>query len=132
MSYPFVNKLVYSFDVYPSTIIGNDFKNVTVLGIVGYEQAIRDADIPAIHANVYPLLPQGTPEDPTQYDYLLVRTSAGRNTVLGIPWINLETVQLVESRKMSIVLDGVGSVDVDRVRSILVANGYNNISISLN
>lgn len=131
MSYPFELKKVYNFDVYPSTILGDDFRNVTILSIMDYESALQLADVAAIHVNVYPYLPTGLPDDPSQYDYVRIRTASGQSTILGISWINLDTVELVESRRMTIKIDGVGSSDIERVRLALVQNGYNNIEISI-
>jgi len=76
-------------------------------------------------------LPAGLPDDPSQYDYVRIRTASGQSTILGISWINLDTVELVESRRMTIKIDGVGSSDIERVRLALVQNGYNNIEISI-
>ena len=132
MPYPFELKKVYSFDVYPSQLLGNDFQNVTVLSILDFDTALQFMDVPALHTNVFPTLPAGTPDDPAAYDYVKIKTASGQNTILGIPWINQATIALVESRKMTIVIDGVSAADVDRARNALAQNGFNQIAISLN
>jgi hypothetical protein len=132
MAYPFEIKGVYNFDVYPTAILGDDFDNVTILAILDYETALQTADIPAIHTNVFPYLPSGIPDDPSQYDYVRIRTASGSATILGIPWINLDTLELVESRRMTVKIEGVSSSDVERVRIALVQNGFNNLEITLN
>jgi hypothetical protein len=132
MAYPFEIKGVYNFDVYPTVILGDDFNNVTILAILDYETALQTADIPAIHTNVFPYLPTGIPDDPSQYDYVRIRTASGAATILGIPWINLDTLELVESRRMTVKIEGVNSSDVERVRIALVQNGFSNIEIILN
>lgn len=132
MAYPFEIKGVYNFDVYPTAILGDDFSNVTILAILDYETALQTADIPAIHTNVFPYLPSGIPDDPSQYDYVRIRTASGSATILGIPWINLDTLELVESRRMTVKIEGVSSSDVERVRIALVQNGFNNLEITLN
>lgn len=132
MPYPFELKSVYNFDVYPSAILGTDFQNVTILAILDYETALQSVDLPALHVNVFPLLPAGVPDDPSQYDYVKIKTSSGVNTILGIPWINLATLVLVVSRRMTVTIDGVSGDDVNRVQTCLAQNGYNNINIVLN
>ncbi len=132
MSYPFQLKNVYNFEVYPSPSLGTGFQNVTVLAILDYETALQSADIPAMHVNVYPHLPAGTPDDPSQYDYIRIRTQNGATTILGIPWINLDTLELRQSMSMTVTIEDVGSVDLERVRLALVQNGYNNIKLTLN
>jgi hypothetical protein len=112
-------------------LLGTDFQNVTVLAILDYESALGLADIPAMHENVYPYLPAGSPRDPSTYDYLKIRTSAGRTVVLGMPWINESSITLVSSQKMLVTIDGVGSADIARVRTALNQNGYSAIKIEL-
>jgi hypothetical protein len=131
MSYPFSIKKVYHFDVYPSGILGNDFQNVTVLSIMDYESAIQMADIPAIHANVFPTLPAGTPEDPSATNYLKIRTANGQTTVLGLSWIKEETVQEVNSIAVQVTISGVATEDVSRIRVALAQNGFNNLDIKV-
>lgn len=131
MSYSFQNRKVYSFDVHPSAILGTGFKNVTVQAVLDYNSALNFGDIDALHANVYRYLPSGTPNRPQDFDYLLIRTDSGTTTVIGVPWIVEETIELVESLTMSVVIEGVGSADIERVRACLTQNGYDKISISL-
>jgi hypothetical protein len=127
----FQNRKVYSFDVHPSPILGTGFKNVTVQATLDYQSALGFADIDALHANVYRYLPAGTPDRPQDFDYLLIRTEDGTTTVIGVPYIVEETITLVESLKMTVTIDGVGSVDIERVRACLSQNGYDKISISM-
>ena len=130
--YPFVLKGVYSFTLYPATVIRGDFTDVTIMATMDYETALTIADIPAVHANVYPYLPSGTPNDPSQYDYVKVKLSSGAITVLGMPWINQSTITLVQSLTATVIIEGVSNNDGPRIRDALVQNGYNNLTISIN
>lgn len=130
-SYPFQTRKAYSFDLHPSSILGTGFKNVTVQAILDYHAALAFADLDALHVNVFPHLPAGTPNRPQDFDYLWIRTQNGDTTIIGIPWIVEETIELVESLKMNVVIDGVGSIDIERVRACLSQNGYDKIEISL-
>lgn len=131
MAIPFEVRKVYSFDVYGTSILTNGFKNVTIMAILDYESALDFRDVTAVHHQVYPSLPVGTPDDPTSYDYVHVRLASGDKTVLGLPWINLTTVVEIASRKIMATIDGVSSADLDRVRTSLVQNGFNNIKLEL-
>lgn len=130
--YPFVIKAVYSFVLYPATVIRGDFTDVTIMAMMDYETALTLADIPAVHANVFPYLPSGTPNDPSQYDYVKVKLSSGLITVLGIPWINESTITLVQSLSATILIEGVSNNDGPRIRDALVQNGFNNLTITIN
>lgn len=131
MAYPFATRKVYSFDVYPTAVLGTSYKKVTVASILDYQTALGYADIEALHVNVYSYLPQGTPNRPQDFDYLLLRTESGDMTVVGVPWIIDETVELVESLKIQAIIDGVGTADLERIRACLTQNGYNNIDLQI-
>jgi hypothetical protein len=131
MSYSFQNRKVYSFDVHPSAILGTGFKNVTVQAVLDYDSALNFGDIDAQHANVYRYLPPGTPNRPQDFDYLLIKTDQGTATIIGVPWIVEETIELVEALTMTVKIEGVGNNDIERVRACLTQNGYDKISISL-
>lgn len=131
MSYPFALRQVYNFDVYAPAIIKNNFKGVTILGIVDYDRARREIDVDAMHISIYPHLPAGTPNDPRGYDYVIVKYPNGNTTVLGLAWINEDTIQVVESRTISVKIGGVTAADVNRVRAALVQNGFNDLAISV-
>jgi hypothetical protein len=131
MSYPFNIRGVYSFDVYPSTILGSEYQNCTVMSYMDYETALQQADIPAIHTQVYPYLPSGTPDDPSQYDYIKIKMSDGSTVILGIAWINLSSVTEIDSVKFNVVIEGVASSDVTKLRNALSQNGFNNFNITV-
>lgn len=131
MANNFETGLVYSFDIYPRAYFDTDFNNVTVLGTVGYEIASKYADIYALHAQVYPTLPGGTPNDPKAFNYLLIKTATGSTTIVGIPWIKQDTIELIESRTMIVTIDGVSASDITRVKNALVQNGFNRIDIKM-
>lgn len=130
--YPFSPRKVYSFTLYPTTVIPGDFSNVTVMGIIDYDTALQSADIPSIHVNVYPYIKQyGVPDDPSQYDYIKVKLANGTITVLGLPWINQSTIVLVQSLSATILLEGVDANAYDRIYQALVNNGFNNPKITI-
>lgn len=131
MASPFEIKGVYNFDVYPSAILGTSFQNVTILSIMDYESALNFGDIASLHINVFPYLPDGTPDDPTATDYVRIRTSSGVATILGVNWINLLTIEQVNSRRAVVTVEGVTNSDVPRIINALVQNGFNNVDVKL-
>jgi len=131
MAYQFKNRSTYSFSVYPSAMIGSDFTNIVALGVVDYEVARKYDDIYALHAQVYNTLPSGTVNNAEGYDYLLLRTQDGSTTVLGLPWIREDTIELKDARTANVTIFGVSGSDVEKIRNALVQNGYNNVEITL-
>lgn len=130
-SYPFAIKKTYSFSLYPAILMGTNYTRAMVLSIMDYEMAKQMSDIVSKHINVFPYLPSGTPNDPSQYDYLAVRMGAGEVQVIGIPWIKLDTVELVESRTCIVTIDDVSGADLERIRAALATNGYDKLSVKL-
>jgi hypothetical protein len=131
MASPFDITKVYSFDVYPSSILGTNFQNVTILSIMDYESALAFQDIAALHVNIYPTLPPATPDDPTATDYVRIRTASGARTILGMSWINLATIEQIDSRKASVLIDGISSSMVNQLRNTLIQGGFNILEIKL-
>lgn len=112
----------YNFVVYP-TVLGT-FKNVKIEGFVDYATAGNYIDVPAMHANVFGSIPTGLcPNDPRQYNYLLIRLSNGTQTAIGLPWISESTIELVESKRCIIVLEDESSERASILRSALAAVG---------
>ena len=131
MTNPFEIRKVYSWDVYPAALLGTNYKNVTVLAIMDRDTANKEIDTQALHVNFFPSLPAGTPNDPNGYDYIKIRTTAGQTTILGIAWINLASVTVVDSRTITVKISDVGAADITRVRNALVQNGFGSLDISI-
>lgn len=131
MAYNFETNSTYSFDIYPRAYFDTDFTNVTVLGTVGYEMAAKYADIYSLHVQVYPTLPENTPNDPKAFTYLIIKTTTGSTTVIATSWIKEDTIELIVARTMVVTIDNVSSSDINRVRNALVQNGFNNLDIQM-
>ncbi len=131
MSSTFVVNGKYNFEVFPIQILGNEFKNVTVLGVVHPSIAQNFLDLEASHVQIYPYLPSGTPDNARGYEYLMIRTVSGETTVLGLPWINAETITIVESGTLMVEIIDVTSQDIQRVSDALIANGFNAFNIKM-
>ncbi len=130
MTFQYSIKGVYSFDVYPTALLGNDWTKTTVMAVMDYETAKQFADVDALHVSVYPYLPVGTPDDPSQYDYLKVRTQSGVVTYLGRTWVNESSITAVDSVVIVAVIDNVSSANLNDVRNALVSNGFTSITLS--
>lgn len=131
MSVEFQTRKMYSFQVYPSAVLGTtNFQKVTVKSILDYNTAMQFADIHAQHENVFSYLPAGTPDRPEDFDYLLLETAAGK-TVIGVPWIIPETIEQVSSMKIQAVIEDVSTADVERIRACLTQNGYHKIDLKI-
>lgn len=121
-------KGIYNFEVYPTTI-STEFKNVTILSHMTYDIANNYGDLVALHMQYYPFLPSGTPDDPTLYEYLLVRLESGDDTIIAVPWINANTVEEVSSTPIQVVFENLKPNEVIILRDVLSINGFTNYTI---
>ncbi len=119
---------VVSFEVYPTAVLGNDFKNMTVVAILDAETA-RTAmpggfDAPAMHANVYNTLPEGTPNNYTRYNYVKLKHPNGTIRILGIPWIKPESIVSKVVNRGVFTIDAIGVADVAIIQQAIAGAGY--------
>ena len=128
---PFELDGVYNFNTLAPAILGADFKRATVLAILNYTVASGYINIESNHVNIYPYLPVGTVKDPKTYQYLLIKTQTGENTVLALPWINLDTVTRVTTQTISITINDVNVDDTVKIRDTLILMGYTDFAITI-
>lgn len=130
MPIPLEPRKVYNFNVYPSLLLGSDFSGSTVLSILHHSDAIRETDIFAQHAQIYPFLPAGTPNDATGYDYVKLELPSGNKIILGIPWIDANSIVLISSQRVNVSLTGIVPTDVAKIKALFAANNikYNSIT----
>lgn len=132
MAYPQFQLLsVYSFGVYPVAVIGNDYKNVQVMALMDFDTVNRDIDMQPLAEQVYPLLPPGTPRNPREYPYVKLKMPSGSYTYLGLPWIITDTVELVTTTTIDVVITGRQPSDITVIHDALVANGITDFEISV-
>ncbi|BEG72687.1 hypothetical protein [Pseudomonas phage PA1C] len=113
-----------SFEVYPSAQYGNNFKNVTLAAFLDANLVrILGFDLIAAHQNVYPTLPAGTPNDPSQYSYVRVEFEGGQHQYIGIPWIREGSVVVNNGQKATLVFQ---NIDQRRLERIIEACKMNN------
>jgi len=121
----------YNFSLYPAEILGSNFKNVQIVGVVSAALAQAYADIVALHVQVFPYLPAGVENNHASYDYVICKTSTGETTVIGTAWINQDTIELVESATITVVISDVVSSDQTIIANALRVNGFNAFTIKV-
>lgn len=100
----------YSFQVYPVAQLGNNFQNTVVLAKLDADTVKQlGVDIWGMHKQLYASLPSGTPNDPTQYQYLRLKLQSGQTTILAVPWIDDSTVELVSSETLQVTIGNIDS-----------------------
>lgn len=131
----FTNDLIgktVSFQVYPSAILTDDFRDVKIVGVVNYEAANSYISTARMHTNVFPTLPPDTPDDYRLYEYALIRKQDGKLTAIGVPWIRETSIEVTGTIEIIITIRDKGIDDIPRIRQILTQNGIGNIEITTN
>ena len=125
---------IVTFKVFPAEIIGNDFQHVKVIGVVNAQVAESlGLNAYTLHQQVYPILPRGSaPNDADSYNFLLVEMQNGSKMAIGVPWIDLNTLQIHVSSTATLVLNDITPEKIQIVREALSANGISIASLSIN
>lgn len=123
---------VVTFDVYPSSLLGTQFRQCTILSIWDYDTTrAMGFDPDAMHVKVFDTLPVGTPNDPTKYQWLKIKLTSGETTAIGVPWIKADTIKINTTSTITVVYTGVSPDDVAKIRIMNANNGYNAFSIDI-
>jgi len=128
--YNFRLKQTYTFNVLPTAILGNSFNNVTVVAIMDQEQANKEIDTQALHAQVFPYLPANSIDRADAYDYIKIKFPSGTTTVLGVPWIDESSVREIVSTVFSVKIFNATPTDITRLRNALSQNGFTDYEIT--
>lgn len=124
-------KQKFSFEVYPTAILGNNFQNVQLLAINDAETARRLGwDVDSLHATIYPTLPSGVVEDdPDSYPYVEIKTISGQRHIVGVEWIKPGTIETIVSGRVTMIFENRNPADIDRILESLSAIGQSPSSI---
>lgn len=120
-----------SFDVYPTSILGDVYKTVKVLAVIDYDTARMYVDVNNLAVSVYPTLPAATPKDYKKYKYVKVQHLDGTIGCVALEWINQDTVVFHSDVvvNVKVKLKNIGTVDV--IRKLLIANNLEPIEITV-
>lgn len=121
---------LYNFTTLAPSILGAQLQNAKLLSIMQYDMAKLFANIDQQAQIILPLLPSGTPTDPTSYTYLMFQSSTGENVLLANVWINEASIVVATPTTIQVVITGVTLSDVTVVRDILNQMGYTQLTIT--
>lgn len=121
----------FNFLAATQAILGTGYEGAKVMAILDAETANNYINTATLHANLYPMLPAGTPNDPTAYPYLKLKLASGQTTVVGLPWIDDSSWVVQQRAKMTIVTDALTPDDQNKVKLALNSAGFSNFTITL-
>lgn len=113
----------YTFQTYAPQYLGN-FTNVEVVALVGFTStAIFGVDVVAKHRYIVSDVP-GLVDDPSKYNYVVIRKLDGTTDVLGVPWINQDTIEATSSVKAVVEVLDVSAGKLNDIKRALSSNGF--------
>lgn len=130
MAYAYKLKKTYSFQVYPSAVLGHAFRDVTVLGILDYTTAMRIKNIRDKHPLYYPYLPSGTPDSPEDYTYLRVMLADGTEDIIAAEWIRESTITETDKGGCTVRFSSFDFTQLATLQEVLEANGFSGFTIT--
>ena len=129
MNYPFELKKIYNFNTLPVSLLGAVIKNAKLLAILDYEMALKYDNVALKYRQIYPALPQGTPDQPELCTYFLFKSESGEDVIFADQWIDMSTVEVVDHVNIQVVFTEASIQDISRIRDLLSAAGYRNYTI---
>lgn len=121
----------YNFFLRAPAILGAEYKNATVMGVLDFDSANVIQDVAPLHASVYSSLPTGTPKDAKDLLFIKIRTSTGEVRVIAKDWLSMNPV-LVVNKNVRVDILNVDLSKLPLLRAALEQNGFTNFTITSN
>lgn len=121
---------VYNFSMKAGAILGYSYDNATVLGLLDFASANAIQDVTPLHMAAYSELGTGVPRNARDLIYVKIKTSTGQVRVLAMDWIATQPL-LVTSNTLKVMISEVDLSDIDRIRQILISNGFDKVTIEV-
>lgn len=118
------------FNTLAPNILGANRDNVTIVAAdLDLDTAVLISDVKAKHNQVRNYITT-LPQSAGSYSYVKLRYGNGKVEVLGAPWIDLNTIEVITDRKLTIEVSKVSDSTEQLVREALLQNGITDFKIS--
>lgn len=119
---------VLSFQTYAGSLLGIDFTRVKLTAILDYA-SVSDFEPAVRHAQVYPSLPVGSPDDFRSYLYVKLTLENGKPAVVGLPWIKASTIVWFNEGSVTVTLRNTPVSELSRLSAVLKSNNFTDFTI---
>ncbi|QTH80341.1 hypothetical protein PA10_00141 [Pseudomonas phage pPa_SNUABM_DT01] len=123
----YVGKTV-RFNTLAPNVLGANRDNVIVKAVLDLDTARLLSDVRSKHAQVKPYI-ANLPEAAGSYSYVKLVHGNGQSEVLGVPWVDSSTIEIISDRKLVVTIDKVSDSTEQLVREALLQNGVSNFKI---
>lgn len=120
---------VYTFNTNAPALLGIEIKNAKLISILDYDTAIIFEDITTKYRQIFPLLPNGTPDDPRSCLYYRFKSESGEFIILADQWINMQSVEAIDAVTLQVTIAHAVVDDIRRIRDALNILGLRSFDI---
>lgn len=120
---------VYNFRTLAPSVLGAEFKNAKLTGIVDYASAIKRDTVDQRFKSIYALLDPAPVYDPTIYNYYIFKTEQGQDVVLCEVWIDMTSVVEAVGESYRITVRNTDSATMNRVKLAMTALNITDFNI---
>jgi len=118
------------FNTLAPNILGANRDNVTIVAAdLDLDTAVLISDVKAKHNQVRNYITT-LPQSAGSYSYVKLRFGNGQVEVLGVPWIDQNTIEVITDRKLTVEVGSVSDSTEQLVREALLQNGITDFKIS--
>lgn len=118
------------FNTLAPSVLGANRNNVTIVAAdLDLETAALLSDVVAKHGQVRNYITT-LPQAAGSYSYVKLRYGNGTTEILGVPWIDLTTIEVITDRKLTLEIGSISDTTEQLVRQALLQNGITDFKIT--
>jgi len=119
----------YNFTTLAPSLLGGDYTNMKVTGIITYVEAVKRSDVTTKHITVKQLIP-GLPATPNNLIFIVFTDASGNELVLAQDYIDPVTIVIVTTVNILVEVFDVASSMEPILRQRLKELGIINFKLS--
>lgn len=121
----------YSFTTVAAVLLGLRFTAVKLTSIMEYDDALTLKPLQELWRQVFPLLPEGTVDDPRLATWLKFQDSQGNVTILADAWLVPGSVELGGGMTVTYQITNLSQADHATIMNCLTLMGYRSVAVSI-
>ena len=121
---------MYSFNTKSPVFLGASIERAKLKSIVDTDTARRFAPIDQLHAQIYPTLPTGTPNDVNASTYYIFEGMNKSTIVFSEDWIVESSIEVIEHIEIVVTVPRASLSDIQKVRTALSAANIKDFAIA--
>ena len=118
----------YNFTTLAPDVLGGEYRAMKVISMMTATEAVKYRDIYTLHSSLIDHIPN-LPTDANDCVFVLFENQDKIKIVLALEYIDINSIELVETTNIEIKLFNTNTDDLAIIRSRLLELGYTNFTI---